>query len=349
MMKKVLLSALLLTSMTLSASNPFLGKYKTPHETIPFNQIKMEHYLPAFEEGIRQSAAEIDVITNNKANPDFENTIVAYEKAGETLEKVSSCFYNLLSAESNDELMELSVKIQPMLSEHSNNIKLNKDLYERVKSVYDNQANFNLNPEQTMLLQRIYEGFESSGATLNEADKETYRQLSQELGQTTLQFGQNVLKATNAFEMLLTTEEELAGLPQDTRDAAALLAKNKGKDGYLFTLSATSYGPFLKYSSNRELREKMYRAYTTRCTSGEFDNTENIRKITALRLQIAKLLGNETYADMVLSKRMAKNEESVYKLLNDLNDAYRATAMEGLKEVQGFAIGKEGKNIELMP
>ena len=149
--------------------------------------------------------------------------------------------------------------------------------------------------------------------------------------------------------MLLTTEEELAGLPQDTRDAAALLAKNKGKDGYLFTLSATSYGPFLKYSSNRELREKMYRAYTTRCTSGEFENTENIRKITALRLQIDKLLGNETYSDMVLSKRMAKNEESVYKLLNDLNDAYRATAMEELKEVQGFAIGKEGQNIELMP
>ena len=348
-MRKTLLSVALIASMTLSAANPFFGKYKTPHETAPFNEIKLEHYMPAFEEGIRQNQLEIAAIVKNRAVPTFENTIEALENSGKLLDRVSSVFYNLLSSESNDELMELSQKVQPLLSENSNNIRLNTLLFNKVKEVYDNQERFNLNPEQKMLLKKTYEGFEASGATLNETDKEKYRQLSQELGQLTLMFGQNALKATNSFEMVLTSEDDLTGLPQGVKDAAALAAKQKGKEGYLFTLQATSYGPFMKYSSRRDLREKMYRAYNSRCISGEFDNTDNIKKIAATRLAIAQLMGKNTYAEHALDKRMAKNEENVYKLLNQLLDAYRPTALQEVKELQGFAIGMEGQDIQLMP
>ncbi|MEG0948496.1 MAG: M3 family metallopeptidase [Bacteroidales bacterium] len=347
-MKKTLLSVLLITSMTVSAANPFFGKYKTPHEAVPFNEIKLEHYMPAFEEGIRQADAEINAIVRNRALPDFDNTIVALENAGKLLDKVSNAFYNLLSSESNDEMMELSQKVQPMLSEHGNNIILNAALFNRVKEVYDNQDKFNLNPEQKRLLKKTFESFESNGATLNDSDKEKYRALSQELGQLTLQFGQNALKATNAFEMVLT-EDETAGLPVSFKEACALAAKQKGKEGYLITLSATSYIPFMQYSSRRDLREKLYRAYTSRCVGGEFDNTDIIRKIAATRLSIAQLMGKQTYAEQALDKRMAKNQENVYNLLNQLLEAYRPTALQEIKEIQGFAIGMEGKQIELMP
>jgi peptidyl-dipeptidase Dcp len=335
--------------MTLSAAtNPFFSKYKTPHGTIPFDQIKLEHYMPAFEEGIKQADADIDAIVGNSATPTFDNTIVPLEKAGEMLDRVSSAFYNLLSSESNDEMMEISQQVQPLLSAHQNNIKLNTKLFERIKQVYDNQDKFNLNAEQKRLLKKTYESFESNGATLSEADKAKYRALSQELGQLTLQFGQNALKATNAFELYLT-EEETAGLPQGFKDACALAAQQKGKEGYLVTLSATSYVPFMKYSSRRDLREKLYRAYNSRCTSGEYDNTDIIRRIAATRLAIAQLLGKQTYADQALEKRMAQTPDNVYALLNQLLEAYRPTALQEIKEIQGFAIGFEGKAIELMP
>jgi peptidyl-dipeptidase Dcp len=335
--------------MTLSAAtNPFFSKYKTPHGTIPFDQIKLEHYMPAFEEGIKQADADIDAIVGNSATPTFDNTILPLEKAGEMLDRVSSAFYNLLSSESNDEMMEISQQVQPLLSAHQNNIKLNTKLFERIKQVYDNQDKFNLNAEQKRLLKKTYESFESNGATLSEADKAKYRALSQELGQLTLQFGQNALKATNAFELYLT-EEETAGLPQGFKDACALAAQQKGKEGYLVTLSATSYVPFMKYSSRRDLREKLYRAYNSRCTSGEYDNTDIIRRIAATRLAIAQLLGKQTYADQALEKRMAQNPDNVYALLNQLLEAYRPTALQEIKEIQGFAIGFEGKAIELMP
>jgi peptidyl-dipeptidase Dcp len=335
--------------MTLSAAtNPFFSKYKTPHGTIPFDQIKLEHYMPAFEEGIKQADADIDAIVGNSATPTFDNTILPLEKAGEMLDRVSSAFYNLLSSESNDEMMEISQQVQPLLSAHQNNIKLNTKLFERIKQVYDNQDKFNLNAEQKRLLKKTYESFESNGATLSEADKAKYRALSQELGQLTLQFGQNALKATNAFELYLT-EEETAGLPQGFKDACALAAQQKGKEGYLVTLSATSYVPFMKYSSRRDLREKLYRAYNSRCTSGEYDNTDIIRRIAATRLAIAQLLGKQTYADQALEKRMAQTPDNVYALLNQLLEAYRPTALQEIKEIQGFAIGFEGKAIELMP
>ena len=336
--------------MTLSAAtNPFFGKYtSTPHGTIPFDSIKIEHYLPAFEEGIKQADADINNIVRNRAMPDFDNTILPLEKAGEMLNRVSAAFYNLLSSESNDEMMELSQKIQPMLSEHENNIKLNALLFQRIKQVYDNQDKMNLNAEQKRLLKKVYDSFASNGALLDDAGKEQYRALSQQLGQLTLQFGQNALKATNAYELLLS-EEDTAGLPQSFKDALALAAKQKGKEGYLVTLSATSYVPFMKYSSRRDLREKLYRAYTSRCTSGDFDNTEVIRGIASTRLAIAQLLGKQNYAEQALEKRMAGNADNVYALLNQLLEAYRPTALQEIKEIQGFAIGLEGKNIELMP
>ena len=347
-MKKNLLSVLLFTSMTLSAGNPFFSKYRTPHETAPFEKIKLEHYMPAFEKGIADGQQEINAIVMQRSTPTFENTIVALENSGKLLDRVSNVFYNLLSSESNDEMMELSQKLQPMLSSYSNDIMLNDRLFKKVKYVYDNQDQYGLNAEQKMLLKKTYEGFESSGATLSPEDKEKYKKISQELGQLSLQFGQNALKATNAYELLLT-ENDLDGLPQSVKDAAALAAKAKGKDGYLITLQATSFAPFLKYSSRRDLREKVYRAYNTNCTSGEYDNTELVKRIAELRLEMAQLLGSDNYAEYTLKKRMAQNEENVYELLNELVDSYKSTALQEVKEIQGFAIGMEGKNFELMP
>ncbi len=347
-MKKNLLSVLLFTSMTLSAGNPFFSKYRTPHETAPFEKIKLEHYMPAFEKGIADGQQEINAIVMQRSTPSFENTIVALENSGKLLDRVSNVFYNLLSSESNDEMMELSQKLQPMLSAYSNDIMLNDMLFQKVKYVYDNQDQYGLNAEQKMLLKKTFESFESNGANLSPEDKETYKKISQELGQLSLQFGQNALKATNAYELWLT-KNDLDGLPQSVIDAAALAAQEKGKDGYLITLQATSFAPFLKYSSRRDLREEVYRAYNTICTSGEFDNTEIVKRIAELRIEMAQLLGSENYAEYTLKKRMAQNEENVYELLNQLVDSYKSAAIQEVKEIQGFAIGMEGKNFELMP
>ena len=348
-MKKVFLSVALASTMTLSAANPFMSKYKTPRETAPFDKIKIEHYLPAFEQGIKEEAAAIDAIVNNTATPTFANTIEVMSKSGSLLDKVAHVYYGLMGAESNDEIMALAQTIQPMLSEHGNNIKLNPLLFEKIKYVYDNQEQFNLNPEQKMLLKKTYDGFAKSGANLNDEQKEVYRELSKKLGMLTLQFGQNALKATNAYEMLLTNEDDLAGLPQYVRDAAALEAKNKGKEGYLFSLKATGYIPFMKYSSRRDLREQLYRAYNSRCIEGEFSNADIMRDIATTRLEIAKLLGYEDYASSALENRMAENETGVRNLLNQLLEAYRPTAIQEVRELQGFAIATEDKNVEIMP
>lgn len=349
-MKKIFLSVLLITSMTLSAaSNPFFKKYSTPRETIPFNLIKTEHYLPAFEEGIKQAQADIDKITSNSAEPTFENTIIALENSGELLDKTANCFFNVLYTDGNDELMELSQTVQPMLSEHSNNVSLNESLYKRVKAVYDNMDNLNLNAEQKKLLTNTYESFENSGATLSEDKKEKYRSISKELSQLSLVFAQNVQKSTNSFEMLLTSEDELAGLPESVKEAAAMAAKSKGKEGYLFTHQAPSYVPFMKYSSRRDLREKMYKSYASRALEGEFSNVDVLKRTAELRLEMAQLFGFENYATRVLRKRMAQNPENVNKLLDDLTAAYTPLAKEEMSAVQGFAVGMEGQNIDIMP
>ena len=243
--------------MTHAANNPFFGKFKTPFETPPFDKIKIEHYEPAFDEGIKQMEKEVQEIANNPQPATFENTVVALERSGKLLETVSSVFFNVLGAEANDEMMEISQRVSPKLSQTSNNIFLNEKLLARVKSIYDKKEQLNLSTEDAKLLEDLYESFKANGATLNKDDKEKYRKLSMDLSMLTLQFDQNALKDKNRFELLITDENELSGLPESARDAAAMLAKSKDKDGWLFNLSAPSYIPFMRYSDKRDLREKM--------------------------------------------------------------------------------------------
>lgn len=340
----------IIMTININSQNPFFSEYKTPHETAPFDKIKNEDFEPAFDKGIEEHQIEIDAIVNNPEAPTFANTIEAYEKAGKLLSSVSSVFFNLLSAESNDEMMEISQRLSPKLSEHGNNISLNEDLFDRIKVIYDKRKDLGLTPEQIRLVEQIYKGFENSGVTLSAKDKETYRTLSAELSQATLNFGQNSLKESNKYEMLLTDEADLAGLPQSARDAAKAKANAKGKEGWMFDLSGPSYIAFMKYSDRRDLREKLYRAYSTKCVvGGEFDNQENVKKIANLRLQIANLLGYPDYATFSLREQMAKNKESVYKLLDDLYDAYGEKAKEDVADVQVYANKLEGKSVALQP
>ncbi len=352
-MKQLLFLLLFMTTMTTASmadENPFFKPYDTPYGTPPFDKIKIEHYEPAFDEAIRQHKVEIETIAANPFAPTFQNTIAAMEYSGEMLNRVSGVFFNLLSAESNDEMMMISQRLSPKLSEHSNNINLNEKLFARVKTVYDNRLTSGLLPEQIRLVEKYYEQFENSGATLSAEDKETYRKLSMELSKTTLDFGQNNLKETNRFEMLLTDEADLAGLPVSILEAAVAKAKSKGKEGWMFDLSAPSYIGFMKYSTRRDLREKLYMAYNTKSVmGGEFDNKENIQRIVNLRLQIANLLGYGNYAGYALKNRMAKNEEGVYNLLDQLTRAYGETARQEVKDVEAFASRMEGKPIEIQP
>lgn len=330
--------------------NPLLKPFTTEHGTPPFDKIKIEHFEPAFEKAMQEHVKEIEAITSNTAAPTFANTIEAMEYSGEMLSRVSSVFFNLMSAESNDEMMEISQRLSPKLSEHSNNINLNEKLFQRIKTVYDARQTLGLNPEQMRLVEKYYDNFERSGATLSNKDKETYRRLSMELSKTTLNYSQNNLKETNKFEMLLTDKADLAGLPESVLDAAAAKAKSKGKEGWMFDLSAPSYIAFMKYSTRRDLRQKLYMANATKnIMGGEFDNKENVEKIANLRLQIANLLGYENYAAYALKNRMAKNETAVYNLLNQLTEAYSPVAKQEVKDVQEFAVKMEGKPIEIQP
>lgn len=346
---QVIFMSMLITSLN-AQSNPFFSEYDTPHGTPPFDKIKTEHYVPAFEKGIEEHQKEIDQIVANTEPATFINTIEAMEYSGKLLDKVGSVFFNLLSSESNDAMMEISQELSPKLSEHSNNINLNEKLFQRVKTVYDNRFTSDLTPEQIRLTEKVYQGFENSGANLSPQDKETYRKLSMELSKRTLEFGQNNLKETNLYSMLLTDEADLAGLPESILDAAAARAKSKGKEGWMFDLSAPSYIGFMKYSTQRPLREKLYMAYNTQnVKGGEFDNQENVREIVRLRLEIAKLLGYENYAAYALKYRMAKNADSVYDLLSDLSEAYFPVAQSEVEDIKKFAAEMEGQALEIQP
>lgn len=337
--------------MTTSAQeNPFSKPFATPYGTAPFDLIKTEHYEPAFEKAIEVHQSEIDAIVANPQSPTFSNTIEAIEYSGEMLTRVSSVFFNLLSSESNDEMMEISQRLSPKLSQHSNNINLNEALFKRVKSVYETRHTGDLTPEQIRLTEKYYENFENSGATLSPEGKEKYRTLSMELSKSTLEFGQNSLRETNAFEWLLTDKADLARLPESLIDAAATKAKSKGKEGWLIDLSAPSYIGFMKYSSRRDLREKLFKVFSTKGVTGnEYDNQENVKKIVSLRLEIARLLGYNTYSEYVLKNRMAKNEAAVFGLLDRLAEAFGPTARQELKDVQAFASETEGKPFDLQP
>lgn len=314
--------------------NPFY----TPYEYTPFDTIKETDYEPAILKGIEEEDKEIDQIVNQPEAPTFENTIEALDRTGELLGKVTSMFYNQLSAETSDYLDELSQRMSPILTEHSNNITLNKRLFRRVKAVYENHAakDFkDLDAEQKMLLTTTYEGFVRKGANLPDEQQKRLRALSAELSVLTLQFSQNKLKDTNDFLLHITNEEDLEGLPESAINLARQTAKERNMEGYAFTLQAPSYMPFLTYSAKRELREKMYLAYHTLCTHpNDNNNTDIVRKIVNLRREMAQMLGYDTYADYALAHRMAENPQAVYDLLNQLIDAYMPTAQAEVKAVE---------------
>lgn len=331
--------------------NPFFSTYDTPHETVPFDKITINDFEPAIMKGIEEEDEVIDAIVNNPDTPTFENTIEALENSGELLSKVTEVFFNLLSAETTDEMDELAQKLSPILSEHGNNITLNEKLFERVKAVYENVDKNSLTKEQQRLLQDSYDSFVRNGANLNEEDKQKYRQLTSELGVLSLQFSQNKLKDLNAFTLHITDEAELEGLPESAVDAAKEEAKSRNLEGWVFTLQAPSYGPFLTYSAKRELRKQMYMAYNTICTHDNENNNLNIvKQIVNHHREIAQLLGYKTYADYSLVKRMAQNSETVYNLLNQLLEAYKPTAKKEVEEVRKMAKELTGdEQFELQP
>lgn len=331
-------------------NNPLLKQFNTPHQTAPFNEIETSHYEQAMEEGMKMGNEEIKNIIENSDEPTFENTILALENSGKVLDRITTIFFNLLSAETNDEMDGIAERITPKLTEYSNNISLNEALFDRVKVVYSNKSNLNLSPEEEKLLEKTYDGFVRHGANLSAEDKEKFRKLSSDLSSLTLKFSQNHLKETNKYELHITDVKQLEGLPESALEAAAHTAKEKNKEGWVFTLHAPSYVPFMKYCSNRELRKTLYMAYNTQCThNDEFDNNEIVKQLVNTRMQIAILLGFENHADYVLRKRMAENSSNVYNLLNNLIEAYKPTAEKEIAEIEETAKKIEGNDFEIMP
>ena len=330
--------------------NPFFSPYNTPHGTVPFDQIKLEHYEPAILEGMAQQKAEIDAIVNNPEAPTFANTIEPYELSGEMLKRTTTVFSNQLSANTNDALQELANKLTPMLSEHENDICLNEQLFARIKQVYDNRDQEQLSHEQQKLLEDIYIGFTRNGANLNDEQKTTFRELTKQLSLLSLQFSNNLLKETNDFQLHLTDADNLRGLPASVVESAKEAAEEKGMEGWVFTLHSPSFGPFMIYADNRELRKQLYMAYHTRCTH---DNTQNnmeiVKQLVNLRMQVAQLLGYPTYADYALERRMAQDQAHVYQLFNDLLNAYSPTAHQEVAEMQALARELEGDDFTFMP
>ena len=328
--------------------NPFFSEdYGTPHNTAPFTSIRLEDYEPAFMEGIRRDDEMNEQIINNPEEPTFDNTI-AWTVPDNLLGRVSNVFFNLLSAETNDEMDALAQKMSPILTEHANNILLNEKLFARIKAVYEHHRE--LDPEEQMLLEKTYDAFVRNGANLPEDKKQHLRELSKELSQLTLQFSQNNLKETNAFQLHLTDENDLSGLPDSAKEAAALAAKEKNLEGWLFTLHAPSYNPFMTYADNRELRRRMYMARNTICThDNEYNNIDIVKRIVNLRRERAQLLGYNTYADFVLKKRMAENSDNVYNLLNELLKAYMPTAQKEVHETEELARRTEGEDFVMQP
>lgn len=316
--------------------NPFLVPYNTPHDTVPFDKIRLEDYEEAFMEGIRRDNEQIDKIINNPEKPTFDNTIVTSDEDKEDyydlLGRVSAVFFNLMSAETNDEMDALAQKLQPILTQHSNDVRLNPRLFERIRQVHLHHRR--LTDEEQRLLDDCYDGFVRSGALLDEQGKERLRKLTEEASMLSLQFSQNLLKENKAFTLHITDEQQLDGLPDTAREAAAQTAKEMGKEGWVFTLDFPSYSPFMTYSTQRDLRKQMYMERNTVCTHNNSENNIDIcKRLVNLRREIAQLLGFKTYADYVLKHRMASNVRNVYRLLDDLIDAYRPTAIKERDEL----------------
>lgn len=328
--------------------NPLLTEWETPFKVPPFEKIQPEHYIPAFKAAMKAHNEEIDAIIKNEESPNFENTIAALALSGQDLGRVSSVFYNLNSANTNDEMQAVAEKVSPMLSAHSDNINMNPELFERIKEVYENRENFELNEEQAYILDNVYQSFVRSGANLSEEKKQELKDINKKLAQKTLTFGQNVLKETNSFKLVIDNKEDLAGLTESQIETAAKTAKDAGMEGkWVFTTQKPSMIPFLQNSEKRELREKLYKAYLNRGNNdNENDNNEILADVVQLRVKKAHILGYESYADYRLATRMAKKPEAVDELLNKLWAKALPAAKEEAKELQKM-IDKEGKDFEL--
>ena len=334
--------------------NPFFLPYDTPHYTVPFNRITLADYEEAMMEGIRREDEQIEKIINNPDEPTFENTIIPEDEVKgrkhyyDLLSRVESVFFNMLSAETNDEMDALAQKMSPILTKHGNDVSLNPKIFERVKYVYEHHGE--LTPEENCLLEKSYEGFVRSGALLDEAGKDRLRKLTEEASMLSLQFSQNVLKENKAYTLHITDEQQLDGLPNTAREAAHEAAKEHGLKGWVFTLDAPSYGPFMMYSTQRELRKELYMARNTLCIKdNDTNNLELCKRLINLRREMAQLLGYDTFADYVMKHRMATKVENVYKLLNDLIEAYKPKAIEEREEVEALAKEGEGAAFKMEP
>lgn len=327
----------LMTSCNMENENPLLSESPLPYGAPQFDKIRTEHYVPAFEKAIESGKAEIDAIVANQEEPTFENTIEALEYAGEAYNNVASIFYNVLEADSNDELQNIAEQLAPMENEYSMYIALNEGLFNRVKAVYGKKDELGLAPEQMKLLVDTYKSFSRNGANLSPEDKATYSALNEKLSLATLKFGKNVLAATNAYSLNLTDEAELEGLPDYVIALGKETAVEKGQEGWTFDLSAPSYAPFMKFSARRDLRKKLYEAYNTRAVGGDSDNTEVVKEIAGLRLQIANILGYPTYADYALEERMLKTPSQVDAFLQELMGPSLPKAREEIKAIYEYA------------
>lgn len=334
--------------------NPFFLPYDTPHYTVPFNRITLADYEEAMMEGIRREDEQIEKIINNPDEPTFENTIIPEDEVKgrkhyyDLLSRVESVFFNMLSAETNDEMDALAQKMSPILTKHGNDVSLNPKIFERVKYVYEHHGE--LTPEENCLLEKSYEGFVRSGALLDEAGKDRLRKLTEEASMLSLQFSQNVLKENKAYTLHITDEQQLDGLPYTAREAAHEAAKEHGLKGWVFTLDAPSYGPFMMYSTQRELRKELYMARNTLCIKdNDTNNLELCKRLINLRREMAQLLGYDTFADYVMKHRMATKVENVYKLLNDFIEAYKPKAIEEREEVEALAKEEEGAAFKMEP
>ena len=327
-------------------TNPLLAEWETPHETPPFPEIKHEHFIPAIDAALTEARSEVDAIIKSSDKPNFKNVIVALEVAGQKLERVASVLFNLNSSDTNDTIQSIAREVSPKLSEFSNYVSLNDTLFRKVKEVYQQKVQFNLSTEEKQLLEKKYLGFVRSGANLEGDAKIRYAEITTELSKLTLKFGENVLAETNAYQLVISDEKNLAGIPEAERESAAQAAKQKGKEGWLFNLQGPSYGAFMKYADNRILREQMYRAYTSRgFQKNDKNNEQIIRNIVNLRLEESKLLGYNNFAEYVLAERMAEKPQKVTDFLNQLHEASRLPAEKELKEVEVLAknLGFKGK------
>lgn len=350
MNKRILAAAgaiLCLLSSCDNKMNPLLTDSTLPYGAPQFDKIKTEHYLPAFEQAITEAKAEIDAIVNNPDAPTFENTIAALDEAGGRLNDAAGIFYNLMEADTNDQMQDIAEKVSPMMTEYSMYVSLNEPLFARVKAVHESAEG--LEPDQARLLEKTWKSFVRSGANLGAEDKETYSKLSEQLSLLTLQYGKNVLAATNSFTLNLTDEADLEGLPDFVREAAVETAKSKEMEGWAFDLSAPSYGAFMKYSTRRDLRQKMWMAYNTRATEGENSNIELCRQIAESRLKIANILGYETYADYALEERMAKNPQTVNEFIQKLLEPSLPAAKAEVKELYEYARANGFEDSEIQP